>query len=105
MLDDENADEKSGGERRHWQRDPKRYGQAQVHCGAGGEKPAERRRELSEAARQYRRLKSLSSRKYLVHLRQLPHPPPAEMNPPAKRFTHRHRPAAAGTDITLIGRG
>src|SRR6516225_3508247 len=28
MLDNENADEKSSGERRHWQRDPKRNGQA-----------------------------------------------------------------------------
>jgi hypothetical protein len=63
MLDDENADEKAGGERRHWQCDPKRNGQAQIHCCAGGEKPAERRRELSEAARQYRRLKSLGSSK------------------------------------------
>ena len=61
MLDNENTNEKPGGERRHWQRDPKRNGQAQVHCGAGGEKPAERRRELSEAARQYRRLKGLGS--------------------------------------------
>ena len=68
MLDNENADEKPGGERRHWQHDPKRNGQAKVHRGASGEKPAERRRELSEAARQYRRLKSLGSRKYLVHL-------------------------------------
>ena len=33
----------------------------------------------------------------------LPHPPPAEMYPPANRLAHRHRPAAAGTDITLVG--
>jgi len=25
------------------------------------------------------------------------------MNPPANRLAHRHRPAAAGTDITLVG--
>ena len=25
------------------------------------------------------------------------------MNSPAKRLAHRHRPAAAGTDITLVG--
>ena len=30
------------------------------------------------------------------------HPPPAEVNSPAKRLAHRHRPAAAGTDITLV---
>ena len=34
----------------------------------------------------------------------LPHPTPAEMNPPANRLTHRHRPAAAGAEITLVGR-
>src|SRR5215831_19207528 len=51
MLNNENADEKSRREYRYWQRDPKRNCQAQVHCGAGGDKPAERCRELSEAAR------------------------------------------------------
>src|SRR6516162_7106464 len=34
----------------------------------------------------------------------LPDPPPAEMNPPANRLTHRHRSAAAGAEITLVGR-
>src|SRR6516165_7058575 len=32
-----------------------------------------------------------------------PHPPPAEMNPPADRLTHRHRSTAAGAEITLVG--
>src|SRR6516225_5317916 len=31
-----------------------------------------------------------------------PHPPPAEMNPPANRLAHRHRSAAAGAEITLV---
>jgi hypothetical protein len=31
------------------------------------------------------------------------HPAPAEMNPPADRLTHRHRSAAAGAEITLVG--
>src|SRR5215468_918426 len=30
------------------------------------------------------------------------HPPPAKMNPPADRFTHRHRSTAAGAEITLV---
>src|SRR6516225_6293530 len=51
MLNNENADEKSRREHRYWQRDPKRNSQAQVHYGAGGDKSAERCRELSEAAR------------------------------------------------------
>jgi len=40
------------------------------------EKPAERRRELSEAARQYRRLKSLRRRKYRVPAKSAPVPRP-----------------------------
>src|SRR5215471_6938268 len=35
-------------------------------------------------------------------LAALPDPPPAEMNPPANRVAHRHRPAAAGTEIALL---
>src|SRR5215470_19502841 len=30
------------------------------------------------------------------------HPPPAKMNPPADRFTHRHMSTAAGAEITLV---
>src|SRR5689334_14014846 len=33
----------------------------------------------------------------------LSHPPPTEMHSPANRLAHRHRPAAAGTEITLVG--
>jgi hypothetical protein len=34
----------------------------------------------------------------------LPHPPPAEVNPPTDRLTHRYRATAAGTDIVLVCR-
>ena len=65
----EDADEKPGGQRRHWQRDPKPNGQAQVHCDAGGEKPAERRHQLPEAPCQCRRPESPSPGEDLVNLR------------------------------------
>src|SRR5579862_575750 len=52
MLDDEDTHEKTGGERRHRQRDPERNPRAKVHCSASGEKPSERCRELPEAAPQ-----------------------------------------------------
>jgi len=62
----------------------------------------ERRRELSEAASI-----SVPEKPWFEKLSgpfaALPDPTPAEMNPPASRLTHRDRPAAAGTDITLVG--
>ena len=61
VLNDEDADEKAGGDYRHWQRHPQRNREAQVHRGTAGEKPAERGRKLRQAARQYRRLKCHAS--------------------------------------------
>src|SRR5258708_8507076 len=67
MLDDEDADEKPGGERRHWHRDPKPNGQAKEHRGARGENPAHRRRNLPEPAPHYHRLPSIAPRTNLPH--------------------------------------
>lgn len=57
MLDDEDPHEKPSGEHRQWQNHPRRYCETEVHRGASGKKPAERCRQLREAAPQDRVLK------------------------------------------------
>src|SRR5260370_39273628 len=57
MLNDEDTDEKAGGDHRKGQRDPERNRDDQVHRGTAGEKSPERGRQLRQAPRQYRRLK------------------------------------------------
>src|SRR5579862_5187755 len=56
MLDDEDADEKAGGEQRQRQGDPDGKPQTQIHCGAGRQKPAERGCDLHTAAGEARSL-------------------------------------------------